>query len=53
VTVIRIGGAQPAEVPEQIVREIDPPPEWDLLRAAERDFIVASHVNERLSICGN
>jgi len=48
----RIGRAQPAEVPKQITREVDPPPEWDLLRAAERDSIVASHVNERLHPLG-
>jgi hypothetical protein len=33
-------------------RDVEPPREWELLRAAERDSIVASHLNNRLQPLG-
>jgi hypothetical protein len=55
----RIGGARPREAPKQMQEapkqiecEVDPPREGDWLRAAERDSIVASHVNRHLRPLG-
>jgi hypothetical protein len=48
----RSAPAAPRQQPHERPPDVEPPREVDLLRAAERDAIVATHLNGRLQALG-